>query len=102
MDYLKKELSKLGMKPKFSSAKWDYYQALLSRGDSTLADYLIEVYKNGSKLGAFKSAAKKLSIDTDKFVEGVYDINQKLPWDFIVLNPGKEFLKNEYERLINN
>ena len=101
-NYLKKELSKLGMKPKFSSAKWDYYQALLSRGDSTLADYLIEVYKNGSKLGAFKSAAKKLSIDTDKFVEGVYDINQKLPWDFIVLNPGKEFLKNEYERLINN
>ncbi len=100
-NYLKKELSKLGMKPKFSSAKWDYYQAVLSRGDSTLCDYLVEVYRNGGKLGAFKTSAKKFSVDTDKFAEGSYNINQKLPWDFIIINPGKEFLKKEYERLIN-
>ena len=100
--YLKKELSKLGMKPKFSSAKWDYYQAVLSRGDATLGDYLVDVYKNGGKLGAFKSAAKKYLIDTDKFAEGFYDINQKLPWDFILINPGKEFLRDEYERLLVN
>ena len=100
--YLKKELSKLGMKPKFSSAKWDYYQAVLSRGDATLGDYLVDVYKNGGKLGAFKSAAKKYLIDTDKFAEGFYDINQKLPWDFILINPGREFLRDEYERLLVN
>ena len=100
-NYLKKELHKLGMKPKFSSAKWDYYQAVLSRGDSSLTDYLIEVYREGAKLGAYKSAAKKYDIDTDKFAEGNLDINQELPWDFISLNPGKEFLKNEYMRLLN-
>ena len=100
-NYLKKELHKLGMKPKFSSAKWDYYQAVLSRGDSSLTDYLIDVYKEGAKLGAYKSAAKKYNIDTDKFAEGNLNINQELPWDFICLNPGKEFLKNEYFRLLN-
>lgn len=100
-NYLKKELHKLGMKPKFSSAKWDYYQAVLSRGDSSLSDYLIEVYKQGAKLGAYKSVAKKYNIDTDKFAEENLDINQELPWDFICLNPGKEFLKNEYFRLLN-
>ena len=100
-NYLKKELHKLGMKPKFSSAKWDYYQAVLSRGDSSLSDYLIEVYKQGAKLGAYKSVAKKYGIDTDKFAEGNLNINQELPWNFICLNPGKEFLKNEYFRLLN-
>ncbi len=100
-NYLKKELHKLGMKPKFSSAKWDYYQAVLSRGDSSLSDYLIEVYNQGAKLGGYKSAAKKYNINTDKFAEENLDINQELPWDFICLNPGKEFLKDEYLRLLN-
>ena len=100
-NYLKKEFHKIGIKSKFSSPKWDYYQAVLSRGDSSLTDYLIEVYKQGAKLGAYKSAAKKYNINTDKFAEGNLDINQELPWDFILLNPGKEFLKVEYERLMN-
>lgn len=101
-NYLKKELHKIGMKPKFSSPKWDYYQAVLSRGDSSLTEYLIEVYRQGAKLGAYKSAAKKYSINTDKFIDSIPNINQELPWDFISLNPGKEFLKNEYMRLINS
>ena len=100
-NYLKKELHKLGMKPKFSSAKWDYYQAVLSRGDSSLADYLVDVYKEGAKLGAYKSVAKKYHIDTNKFAEANIDINQELPWDFININPGKEFLKKEYSRLLD-
>lgn len=99
-NYLKKELHKIGIKSKFSSPKWDYYQAVLSRGDSSLSDFLVDVYRNGGKLGAYKSAAKKYNVDTDYFAERNLDIEQKLPWDFILLNPGKEFLKNEYYRLI--
>ena len=38
--------------------------------------------------------------NTDKFINSIPDINQELPWDFISLNPGKEFLKNEYMRLV--
>lgn len=99
--YLAKELHKIGVKSKFSSPKWDYYQAVLSRGDSLFTDFLIDVYKEGGKLGAYKAAAKKHKIDTDSFAEGNIDINQKLPWDFILLNPCKEFLQKEYMRLMN-
>lgn len=98
--YLTKEFSKIGVKSKFSSPKWDYYQGVLSRGDSSLTDFLIDVYKEGGKLGAYKSAAKKYGIDTDKLAEGNIDINEKLPWNFIQINPYKEFLQKEYIRLL--
>ena len=94
-DYLKKEFHKLGVGAKFSSAKWDYYQTVLSNGDSSLTDFLIEAYKLGGKLGAFKTAAKNLNIDTDKFMNGKTDN------EFISTIPDNNYLKKEYERLIN-
>lgn len=101
IQYLKKEMHKLGIQINVSSAKWDYYQALLSRGDRKLTDYLIEVYKNGAKLGAFKQCAKKLKINTDHYALENYKYDSTLPWDFIEIKPGKEFLINESKRLIS-
>ncbi|MDE6138737.1 MAG: B12-binding domain-containing radical SAM protein, partial [Candidatus Gastranaerophilales bacterium] len=98
-NYLKKELHKLGIQISVSSAKWDYYQALLSRGDSNLTDYLIEVYKQGGKLGAFKKAAKNLNINTDYYAIENYPYDKKLPWDFIDIRPGKDFLIKESSNL---
>lgn len=100
--YLKKELHKLGVKAQFSSIKWDYYQAVLSRGDGSLTDFLIDVYKNSATLGAFRAAAKKYSIDTDYFALKNYPYEMDLPWDFIEMNPGKEFLISENKRLLKN
>ena len=98
-NYLKKELHKLGIQINVSSPKWDYYQALLSRGDSRLTDYLIEVYKLGGKAGAFKKAAKELKINTDYYALETYSYDKDLPWDFIDIRPGKEFLIQESKRL---
>jgi radical SAM superfamily enzyme YgiQ (UPF0313 family) len=98
--YLTKEFHKLGFDAKFSSPKWDYYQALLSKADEKLTDYLIEVYREGGKLGAFKSAAKKLKIDTDSYVIDNIDLDKKLAWDIIDIYPSKQLLKNEYNRLM--
>lgn len=100
--YLKKELHKLGIQISVSSAKWDYYQALLSRGDSNLTDYLIEVYKLGGKLGAFKKAAKQFNINTNYYATETYAYEKQLPWDFIEIRPGKAFLIEESKKLINN
>ena len=71
--YLEKEFAKIGIGSKFSSAKWDYWQAVISRGDENLTSMLIEVYKQGGKLGAYKSASKK--IDITKTIEG-YEIEE--------------------------
>ena len=100
-NYLKKELHKLGISSQFSSPKWDYWQAVLSRGDEKLNDFVEEVYKSGGKLGSFKAAARKLGINTDFYALENYDFTQKLPWDFIEINPGKEFLIKENIRLLH-
>ena len=99
--FLLKELRKIGITAHVSSIKWDYWQAVLSRGDSSLTNFLIEVYKQGGKLGAFKSSAKKFNIDTDYFAYENYPFNKELPWDFIDIRPGKDFLIKENKRLLN-
>lgn len=101
-NFLKKELHKLGIQVHVSSPKWDYYQAVLSRGDEKLTDYLIGVYKNGGKLGAFKKVAKDLKINTDYYAIENYSLDKKLPWDFIDIKPGKEFLVSEHTKLLEN
>ena len=100
-NYLKKELHKLGIQISISSAKWDYYQALLSRGDEKLSDYVIEVYKQGGKLGAYKKVAKEMNINTDYYATETYSYEKQLPWDFIEIKPGKEFLIEESKRLVS-
>lgn len=98
--FLKKEFHKLGLKTNFSSIKWDYYQTLISRGAKELGDYLIDVYKKGADLGSFKSAYKG-KFNPDEIVLRTFDLDEELPWDFIESNPSKEFLEQEYTKLIN-
>ncbi len=100
-NYIKKELHKLGIDSSVSSAKWDYWQAFLSRADNTIADFLVTVYQEGGKLGAYNKAAKVHNINPDKFAIASRDFDEIFPWDFIELNPNKEFLQKEYDRLIS-
>lgn len=94
--FLEKELAKLGIGSKFSSAKWDYWQTVISRGDESFAPLLIEVYKQGGKLGAYKSVFKG---NIGKTIAG-FNIEDDLPWDFIENYPPKELLVNEFNRLL--
>ena len=102
VNYLKKEFHKLGITAHFSSIKWDYWQAVLSRGDDSFTDFLIDVYKKGGKIGAFKSAAKLHNINTDYYAYNDFNLEDTLPWDFIELRPGKDFLIKEHNRLLYN
>ena len=97
--FLEKELAKIGVSTKFSSMKWDYWQTVLSRGNATFAEFLLNVYKKGGKIGAYKSAIKELDIDISNAVEG-FDIAKSLPWDFIETYLPKNLLVNEYSRLL--
>ena len=99
--YLKKEMHKLGVSANISSIKWDYWQAVLSRGGENFGDFLIDVYKSGGKLGDFKTAARKNNINTDFYATENWDLNSALPWDFIEVKPGKEFLQTENKRLLD-
>ena len=99
-EYLKKEMHKIGVSVNVSSIKWDYWQAVLSRGDETFTEFLIDVYRSGGKLGDFKKLARKHNINADYYALQNLDINTELPWDFISAKPGKEFLISEFSRLL--
>lgn len=106
-NFLKKEFHKLGVKARFSSAKWDYWQAVISRGDEKLSDFILKVYELGGNIGAFKTAYKDISMelglfDSEYYAQREIDLDEVLPWDFIELAPGKEFLKREHDRLLKS
>ena len=99
-NFVKKEMHKIGVSATVSSIKWDYWQAVLSRGNGSFTNFLIDVYRKGGKMGAFKSAAKLNNIDTDYFAYTNLPVDAELPWDFIDMNPGKDFLIQENKRLL--
>ena len=82
-NYITKEFKKSGINVSITSAKWDYWQAVISRGDGNLGQFLIDTYKLGGNLGAFKKSAKENNINTDYFACAHWHENEKLPWDFI-------------------
>lgn len=104
-NYLKKEFHKIGIKARFSSVKWDYYQALLSRGGRELCDYVLKVYELGGNIGAFKTAYRQIQKlnnlpESDFYALRQFDLDEKLAWEFIEVPPGKELLKKEHARLL--
>ena len=103
--FLQKEFHKIGVKISCSSVNWDYYQALISRGDRRLTQYLINIHKAGGKLGAFKTEYKnllkqKLLPEADYFAVNSIDTTISNPWDFIRTYFKKEDLIKEYNRLL--
>lgn len=98
--YLQKQLHKLGIQANLPSVKWDYWQAVLSRGDESFTDFLIDTFKQGGKLGAFKASAKSNNINSDFYAYENLDFEASLPWDFIEMQPSKDLLIKENKRLI--
>ena len=78
--YLKKNLHKLGFNFRCSSIEWDTIQAILSRYDKSLADFLIKVVEKGGNIGAFKQTWRE-----ENKKEHLMDFNEcsKLPFDNI-------------------
>lgn len=104
-EFLKKEMHKAGIKIAVSGTKWDYVQALFSRGGRELFDYAVEVYKTGGNIGAFKSVMKDFqkqrNMDFDKIACSKRSFNEINPWDFIDMPFNKQFLIKECNRLLS-
>ena len=71
-----------------------------------MSEYVLMVYKLGGNLGAFKTAYREIQKennlpDIDFYTERDFNLEENLPWDFIEILPGKEFLKKEHARLLH-
>lgn len=104
-EYIKKQFAKIGIKARTGSVKWDYIQSLLSRGGRELTPYLIEVYKQGANLGAFKSVYKEFFEagklpDFDLIALSEQNCSQ-FPWNFIEYPKNCDCLYAQYQRLLS-
>jgi radical SAM family uncharacterized protein len=77
--------------------KWEYVQALLSRGDRRVG---LLIRRAHEKHGDWKAAARELSMDMDFYVTRRRDAAEVLPWDFIDIGVRKDYLRNEFERAL--
>jgi radical SAM superfamily enzyme YgiQ (UPF0313 family) len=94
--FLEKAVRKIGnMNIIHDLPKWEYVQALLSRGDRRIGRLLAAAHEAG---GDWKKAAKTAGMDTDFYVHRRRPFDEVLPWDFIDIGVRKEYLRNEYER----
>jgi radical SAM family uncharacterized protein len=95
---LEKAVKKIGnMNIIHDLPKWEYIQALLSRGDRRLGRLIRLAHERG---GDWKTAARELRIDTDFYVTRRRDVAEVLPWDFIDIGVRKDYLKNEFDRAL--
>ena len=95
---LEKAVKKIGnMNIIHDLPKWEYIQALLSRGDRRLWRLIRVAHERD---GDWKTAARELGIDTDFYVTRRRDVDEVLPWDFIDIGVRKDYLKNEFERAL--
>lgn len=104
-EFLQKEMRKIGVKISISPVKWDYVQALLSRGGRELFDFIVEVYNNGGNIGAFKSVIKDFTKkgiipDFDSIACSKRDFDTINPWDFILQKNPKEQIVKECKLLL--
>ena len=75
--------------------KWEYVQALLSRGDRRTGKLILAAH---ARDGDWKGAARDIGMDTDCYVTRRRAFDENLPWDFIDIGVRKDYLRNEYDR----
>ncbi len=77
--------------------KWEYIQAVLSRGDRRTGRLIRAAHEKG---GDWKAAARELELDLDFYAARRRDFSEQLPWDFIDIGVRKDYLRNEFERAL--
>ncbi|MDD2336550.1 MAG: radical SAM protein [Geobacteraceae bacterium] len=92
--YLRRAVGSLSnVKIQMESLREAFLQALLSRGDRRLAQFLVKAHQEGS----WKRAAKELHLDTETLVTRMIPLDEILPWDSID-GGERSRLVTEYER----
>ena len=99
-NYLRKELNKNKVLFKPTSVKWDYIQAIISRGDRRLSYVLEKVHELGGTIGSWTKAYKEISEEHtlpnfDWYANRKRDFSELLPWELIDTGVSKETLHKE-------
>jgi radical SAM family uncharacterized protein/radical SAM-linked protein len=100
-----------GIRFKWQDPQVSRLEGLWARGDRRLSRLLITAYKKGCKFDGWsdkfnydlwQSALVEENIDPDFFSARARDVAEPLPWDHIDSRVNKSFLKQEWEKALEN
>ena len=86
-------------------------EAVLTRGDSSLCNYIEKLYENGCYLDAWDenfdkdkwySIAKECGLSLGELSQKTYSTEDVLPWDFINVGIKKDWFINEYNKAMQS
>jgi len=100
-----------GVRLNFSDIFTSQLESIFSRGDSSLAPFILKAFEKGAYLDAWrenfnrttwKDAAEETGIDL--LVHSIKEIpvDENLPWDFIDTGVNKDWLINEYKQSLKD
>ena len=105
--YLKEKTKHIkGLKINYHDKFISQIEAVLTRGDESLCNYIYSLYKKGCYLDAWgeyfdknvwKETADEFGFTLKEKAKKEYDLTEVLPWDFIDTGIDKEWLQREYE-----
>lgn len=106
--YLKEQIKTIkGVKVNYHEKFVSLLEAVLTRGDDSLCQYVEALYKKGCYLDAWGeyfnkdvwyTTAEELGINLTELAEKQYDLEKPLPWDFINIGVDKEWFISEYQK----
>ena len=107
INYLKEKTKHIkGLKINYHEKFISQIEAVLTRGDESLCDYIYALYKKGCYLDAWgeyfdknvwRETAEELGFTLEERAQKEFDLEEELPWDFVNTGLSKEWLRKEYE-----
>lgn len=110
--YLKDKTKHIkGLKINYHEQFVSQIEAVLTRGDMRLCDYIEKLWQKGCYLDAWgehfnknvwQETAEELGISLAELAEKEYKTDESLPWDFIDIGVEKDWLIQEYKDALKN
>lgn len=104
--YLKSKTDKIkGVKINYHEKWVSQIEAVVTRGDESLCDYIEALYKKGCYLDAWGEyfdknvwfeTAQECGFTLEEKAKKSYGLDEVLPWDFINIGVNKDWFKSEY------
>lgn len=95
IQYLRRELRRVGIRFTHDVPKWAYLQAVLSRGDRHVGDLLALALRHR---GDWKRAFREWPRNPDFYACRERPLTERFPWDHVEVGTKRERLEVEYQR----